>query len=460
VRSRTTTAVALIPLLLSLPLPAAGQHEHRATPAADSVHATHTAAAPLGLPRTRQGSGTSWLPDLSPMRALHASLGGWETMLHGNIYLQDMWQGGARGNDQTGSINWIMGMARRPLLGGEVGLRAMVSAEPWTISGCGYPILLATGELCDGAPIVDEQHPHDLFMELAAEFRRELSEALAFHLYLAPAGEPALGPVAFPHRPSASPNPLAPISHHWFDATHIAFGVATMGVHGREWKVEGSVFNGREPDDHRTDLDLATLDSYAGRVWWLPLEQWALQLSGARLTEAEPGHAADDPRIDVSRFTGSVTHHQMIGADRFWATTMALGRNVELGAGTDALLLESSLGFTQDDRVFVRAEWAEKAGHDLALEHELEEEVFGVAQLSGGYTRELPTIAGLRAGVGVQGAVSFLPSDLEPYYGKRTPAGFTIFASLRPAPMAMTRQPVPAPGAQPARAPDHSGHGM
>jgi hypothetical protein len=183
------------------------------------------------------------LPDLSPMHALHAQAGGWNLMLHGNVFLQYISQGSERGDDEFGSINWVMAMARRPLFGGELGLRAMVSAEPWTISGCGYPILLATGELCDGEPIVDEQHPHDLFMELAVEYQREITDDVAIHLYAAPAGEPALGPTAFPHRISAMLNPLAPISHHWFDATHIAFGVATAGLYGRQWKVEGSLFN-------------------------------------------------------------------------------------------------------------------------------------------------------------------------------------------------------------------------
>lgn len=419
------------------------QHDQH-QPGADSTgQMAGSMVDPLGIPRTRDGSGTSWLPDLSPMYALHRDAGSWNLMLHGNLYLQYISQGSDRGEDQIGSINWVMGMARRPLLGGELSLRAMLSAEPWTISGCGYPILLASGELCDGAPIVDAQHPHDLFMELAAEYQHSLTDDLAVQLYAAPAGEPALGPVAFPHRISAMPNPLAPISHHWFDATHIAFGVTTAGVYGRQWKLEGSLFNGREPDEERTNLDLAPLDSYSGRLWWLPTERWALQLSAGRLNEAEPGHDSGDPRVDVTRYTASATHHHPVPGQGIWATTAAFGRNVEQGTGTNAFLVESSLDLNQRNHFFGRVEWTEKPGHDLDLGDELEEEVFFVGQISLGYVRQFGRVGAMMPGIGVQGSVGFLPDDLEPVYGETSPPGFTIFASLRPAPMRMSQMSSP-----------------
>ena len=157
---------------------------------------------------------------------------GWELMWHGNVFLQFINESAPehRGAHQTGSINWVMGMARRRAGAGRVGVRTMLSLEPWTIRGCGYPDLLATGETCDGDTIHDRQHPHDLFMELALEYERPLSGGLRWFAYGGPAGEPALGPVAFPHRVSALANPIAPIAHHWLDATHITFGVITTGV--------------------------------------------------------------------------------------------------------------------------------------------------------------------------------------------------------------------------------------
>jgi hypothetical protein len=153
-------------------------------------------------------------------------------------------------------------MADRKAGSGHFGLRGMISLEPFTIAGCGYPNLLASGEVCEGEAIHDRQHPHDLFMELAATYDRPLGGDAHLQLYGGPFGEPALGPVAFPHRISAMPNPVAPITHHWLDATHITYGVVTGGVYGKRWKAEASVFNGREPDETRTNFDFAAMDSY------------------------------------------------------------------------------------------------------------------------------------------------------------------------------------------------------
>src|SRR5678815_5714087 len=134
----------------------------------DAQHAGHEQMGDPGIPATRNGSGTSWLPDETPMYALHAQGKGWMFMGHGTAFLQYLHESGDRGSEQTGSINWLMGMAQRSAGEGQVTLRGMVSFEPWTIGGCGYPNLLATGEVCEGETIHDRQHPHDLFMELAA----------------------------------------------------------------------------------------------------------------------------------------------------------------------------------------------------------------------------------------------------------------------------------------------------
>ena len=245
------------------------QHEGHVMPAGDQT-----------IPQSRDGSGTSWLPDETPMYAVHGTAYGWMLMGHGNAFLQYLRESGARGSGQTGSINWLMGMAHRPIGGGCLMLRGMVSLEPWTIAGCGYPDLLATGEFCDGGAIHDRQHPHDVFMELAAQYEHPLGKGIRLQLYGGPVGEPALGPVAFMHRVSGLANALAPITHHWFDSTHITCGVVTAGLYGTRWKVEGSAFNGREPDEERTDFDLGRMDSGSGRVWFLPSPRWALQLSG------------------------------------------------------------------------------------------------------------------------------------------------------------------------------------
>ena len=312
---------------------AAQEHEHHHEGQARDEHANHDMAD-----MARDGSGTAWLPDQSPLYAVHTMKGPWMLMFHENAFLQILRESGDRGDDQPGSINWVMGMAERNLGPGRLEVRAMFSAEPWSIRGCGYPDLLATGELCDGQKIHDRQHPHDLVMELSAEYNAAIAGDLRWQVYGGPAGEPALGPVAYPHRISASPNPLAPIAHHWLDSTHVSFGVVTGGIYGKTWKVESSVFNGREPDETRTDFDFGALDSVSGRVWFLPTPHLALQFSAGHLKEAEAGEEGG-PRTDVDRVTASATFHRAFRDDSISATTVAWGRNSEPGHASNAVMV-------------------------------------------------------------------------------------------------------------------------
>ena len=296
----------------------------------------------------RESSGTAWLPDATPMYGFHRASGDWELMLHGNGFAQLLHEAAPehRGATQAGSINWVMAMARRPLAGGRFGVRTMMSLEPWTIAGCGYPNLLATGELCEGDDIHDKQHPHDLFMEVAAEFDRPLTPSLRWQVYGGLSGEPALGPAGFPHRLSAMPNPISPIIHHWVDSTHISFGVVTAGLYSARWKAEASVFNGREPDEVRHDFDFGPLDSVAGRVSFLPNEALSVQVSVGRLEEAELSSEGGPP-VDVVRLTSSATYHRRFGGGNLWATTLAWGANRELGQATHGVLVESAATFSE-----------------------------------------------------------------------------------------------------------------
>ena len=202
-------------------------------------------AAPLGIPHARMGSGTSWIPDASPIREYAGMTGPWMLMAHGDLNLYYDHQGTTRGDDQVGSANWLMLMAMRDAAGGMLRLSTMLSAEPFTVGPRGYPLLLQSGEAYQGEPLHDRQHPHDLFMELSATWERALTRRVGLSLYAAPVGEPALGPVAFMHRPSAENDPFATIAHHWQDVTHITFGVLTAGLFTRAEKLEVSLFNGR-----------------------------------------------------------------------------------------------------------------------------------------------------------------------------------------------------------------------
>jgi hypothetical protein len=327
-----------------------------------------------------------------------------------------------------------MGMADRKVGSGHFGVRGMMSLEPWTIGGCGYPDLLASGEVCEGDAIHDRQHPHDLFMELAATYDRPLGGDVRLQLYGGPVGEPALGPVAFPHRLSAMPNPLAPITHHWLDATHITYGVVTGGVYGKRWKVETSLFNGREPDETRTNFDFAAMNSWSGRVWFIPTKRWALQVSAGRLTEAEAGHDGG-PRVDVDRVTASATYHRAVRTNTIWASTIGWGRNHEPGNdATNAFLTESDLTWDERDAWFGRFELSRKSGHDLATESH---DVFTVAKLQAGYTRYLSVWNGLKPGVGGGLSLGIVPESLRTLYGSRFNFGFGVFLTLRPSALTM-----------------------
>ena len=384
----------------------------------------------MSLFPSRDASGTAWLPETTPMYGLHWQLGAWQAMGHGKVFAQFLYESGDRGSDQLGSINWVMLMARRQAGAGRFGLRGMFSIEPWTIRGCGYPDLLASGEVCDGEVIHDRQHPHDLFMEVAAEYERPIRGAVQLQLYAGLAGEPALGPVAYPHRLSAMSNPLAPISHHWMDASHITFGVVTGGVAGKRWKAETSVFNGREPDQYRAGLDLGPLDSVAARVWFLPNANWALQVSAGHLNEAEASDDAD-ARVDVDRMTASATYHRQSDGG-MWASTVAWGRNTVLGESSQLLLAETNLTRGNRHSWFGRAEIGGKPAHDLDV-HDTEE-IFTVAKIQGGYARYLAARKGLQPGVGAHLSVGFVPAALKTAYGGRANFGAGVFLTLRPAP--------------------------
>ena len=442
--SRNVTLACVALNLIPLAAESQTRPEPHRIPGTSQGTAPHTAqqmqmgmAAPLGISTARDASGTAWLPDFTPVYALHGSAGSWSLMAHGNVFVQYLNEGGDRGDDQFGSVNWIVGMAHREFAGGMLMLRAMMSAEPSTVGECGYPDLLATGETCDGGQVIhDRQHPHDLFMELAANYQRELTKSVALQLYGGPVGEPALGPPAYPHRVSAFSNPVAPIGHHWLDATHISFGVATAGLYGRTWKLEGSLFNGREPDENRYDLDLDALDSYSGRIWLSPSSQWMLQASAGRLNEVEPGRGGG-PRSDQTRMTASATYHRPL-MNGYWAATAAWGRNEEEDHATNAALLESSVTFATANTLFMRAETAGKTGEDLDLNDPvLNEETFTVSTVSLGYARDLTNFAGLVLRIGARGAVNIVSSDLERFYGSRTPVGFGVFLNLHPRAMTM-----------------------
>jgi len=385
---------------------------------------------PLGISEARNASGTSWQPDTTPMDAVHFMAHDWMFMVHGLLFAGYDFQATRRGDDAPFSTNWGMLMAQRKLGGGQLGLRAMLSLEPATVGRGGYPLLLQSGESLGGQPLHDLQHPHDLFMELAAQYRHPLTEDVGWELYLAPAGEPALGPTAFPHRRSAMSDPLAPLGHHWQDSTHVSFGVVTGGLFTRFGKLEGSWFNGREPDANRWDLDLRTPDSYSARLTLNPTPELSLQVSGGRLKSPE----RLEPDVGVTRVTASLTHDVPIGASGNVATSFVWGENWEDGVrATPAFLLETNVELDEHHTPFARIEYVRKTGHDLALRESLASQQFDIGSLTVGYVYDFePLWDSLVPGVGGAFELDVFDPGLEPAYGHRTGWGFQLFVRLRP----------------------------
>lgn len=435
VRGRIVGSAVFATVILGTTAAADPMHDESMGEAHQSMDPT-----PLGIEETRDASGTAWQPESTPMFMWHAKSNGWMFGLHTNSFVGYDNKAGARGDDQFLSINWIMGMARHPVGTGDVTFRAMLSAEPGTMPKNGYPLLLQTGESYNGEPLHDRQHPHDLFMELAARYRQPITDSIAFELYAAPVGEPAIGPAAFPHRFSAMADPLAPLGHHWFDSTHITFGVLTAGVFTKRVKLEGSWFNGREPDENRWDFDFRKLDSASGRLSVSPTRDLSAQVSYARLDSPEELEAD----VSVQRFTASAMwNHKLTDDVSDVAITAAVGRNnPSMGPSTNASLVEGTLMLDDTHTVFTRAELLTKTGHELVLPEEMADTVFGMASFSAGYVYDFHQLGAIVPGLGVVGTVDVVGSALEPIYDTRTPVGGMVFVRLRPPVMKMKMKPM------------------
>jgi Cu/Ag efflux protein CusF len=405
--------------------------EHAASVNADAppghdMHDMAMIADPTAALLMRQASGTSMNPAAAPMHVTATRRGGWMLMLHGAAFVDQVVQSGPRGDDKLFSTNWIMGMADRPLGGGHLMLRSMLSLEPLTV-GKKYPELFQTGETIGGRPIVDAQHPHDFFMEVAAEYAHPLTATTVGYLYAAPFGDPALGPVAYPHRASASEIPQATLGHHLQDSTHIAGSVVTIGAQGGMFGYAVSGFHGREPDEDRWDIDTGKIDSWAARITFDPSPNWSAQVSTGHLQHpeaAEPGN--------VQRTTASVAYSRTTSRGQ-WDTSLIFGHNRKsAGLAASSWLAESVLRFGGRHYLTARGEIVDKdelfAGQDVppALGHG----ILRVKALTIGYSRDLIEAHGIAGALGANATRYAIPATLEPYYG-RNPRSLHLFVRLR-----------------------------
>ena len=378
-------------------------------------------------------SGTSAEPNSTPVPMLMTMRSGWMLMFHANAFLVSKQQSGARGADKVFSTNWLMPMAQRQLGPGILTLRTMLSFEPATVTGRRYPLLFQQGETAYGRPIVDAQHPHDFFMELAALYDLPIGEKSLLSFYVAPMGDPAMGPTAYPHRASASENPVGTLGHHQQDSTHIAADVLTVGFTHRIARIEASGFHGREPDEHRWDLDSGKLDSWSTRLTLQPGKNWSAQYSYARIT----GPEALFPGEDQARMTASIMFNRPL-AHGDWASTLLWGRTRSLSdnAKFNSYLFESTLRFATRNHVWTRLENAERSSELLYFNRPLptgfEERSIGRVQAyTFGYDRDFDLIPRLATAIGAQFTSYNTPDLLKPLYGNH-PLGGMIFLRIRP----------------------------
>lgn len=406
------------------PTPASTQPDHSQMDHGAMDHAAmdhgvmdHAAASHAG-----EGSGTARLPANETMsHGAMIGLGGDATlMLHGFVWPVYTSQTGPRGDDKFYAQTMAMATITAPFEGGKFTARTMLSLEP-AMRADGYPNLFATGEVAFGEPLVDRQHPHDFFMELAARVDLDIAEDTTAFLYGGPVGEPAIGPSTFMHRASARYNPEAPITHHWFDSTHIVYGVVTAGYSARSFQIEASAFRGQEPDERRWNIEKPKLDSWSVRASFAPSPNWLVQASYGELDEPELIH----PGEDEHRTTASAHYNNGRGLSAMAAFS---AKNRQPGDTLTAWLGEVNWDIDRHHTVFGRVE--NVANDELFPDHTspLHDMKFRVSKFQAGYAYRLP-LGPFKLAVGGTVAAFAKPDALDAFYGKN-PMGYTGFARL------------------------------
>jgi hypothetical protein len=372
-------------------------------------------------------SGTSLEAISTPVPMMMSMHREWMLMLHGEAFLNVVQQSGPRGSDKVFSTNWIMPMAQRDLGPGKLTLRTMLSLEPATVTERRYPELFQVGETAFGRTIVDGQHPHDLFMEIAALYDLKLAKDTLLSFYVAPVGDPAIGPIAYPHRSSAAEDPLATLGHHLEDSTHIAADVITAGLTFKKARLEASGFHGREPDEFRWNIDQGRIDSYSARLTVAPVTNWIAQFSAARIVSPE----VLAPNHDQLRITASIGYNRPLSHGN-WASTLLWGRTRTLGQSQpfNGYLAESTLKFAEKNYFWGRIENVDRSAELLELPNGGEGFLARVQAYTAGYARDFYLTAHADTGIGAQLTLYEKPSFLTATYGTH-PFGVAMFLRVR-----------------------------
>jgi hypothetical protein len=383
-------------------------------------------------------SGTSIEPTATSEASsmVQGSLGSWTVMFHANAFVSDIQQTGPRGGDKFFSTNWMMPMLANKWGAHSLTLRTMFSLEPATVTDRRYPLLFQTGETAFGLPIVDGQHPHNLFMEIVGRYDLDVNDKTRLFFYGGPIGEPALGPTAFPHRSSASENPVAMLGHHSQDSTHVSYSVITAGLSAGPLQLEASTFHGQEPNENRWYIGTGKPDSYSARLSMAPTHSVTGQFSIGRINNREP----HEPGLDTLRMTASI-HHNLTLATGSLASSIIWGRNNDMIDSEERIFnsyaLESTLNFHNRNWVWTRIENVDKDRTVLYGETQealtIEETPIGRVQAySFGYERDiLRTQLWANIGLGFQFTTYGMTDEMKTVYGG-SPKSFVFFLHLRP----------------------------
>ena len=365
----------------------------------------------------------------APRAEAAAGIGRFTTVVHGWAFLTSNRQGGRSGDQDFESQNHVMIVSSRPVGSWTLTLLGTFTAEPMTVPRQGAPELFQRGETYKDVLLVDRQHAHDLFVELGTLWSRGFAKRSRFRLYLAPWGEPAVGPTVYVHRLSASANPPAPLAHHNQDSTHISADVVTAALDMGPVSVEGSVFHGREPDENRWDIEQGSLDSYSGRIWIGPARGLRLQVSAARREHPEALEEGDQTRQTAS------IEYERTTTSGFVAAALISGRNLLEGGHEEwGNTLEATWKFAGKNTVYGRAEKVDRDLYELVNKSQRPETTperrTSVDALTLGYLRDLALLSEAETALGAGVTMYRFDDRLDPVYGNR-PLSAQVFVRLR-----------------------------
>jgi hypothetical protein len=417
IEKRIAAVFAASALVLWAPAALAQGHDMQDMPGMDHSKMSHTMGDmnAAGMFLMNESSGTGFQPAAWPMPMVMTRAGDWHLLWMGQAFIVDTQQSGPRGSDKFYSTNWGMLGAIHQVGSGSLMLRSMLSIEPATITDRRYPLLFQTGETAYGVPLVDAQHPHDFVMELSVQYAHPFGEKGTWDMYYAPVGDPALGPVAYPHRASAMELPQATLGHHWQDSTHIANNVLTAGITYGKVRIEGSGFYGREPNENRWNIDWGPMNSWSTRVSVSPSKNWIAPVSVGRLQDPEASHSGS-----VVRTTASLEYVKSAVTSFIW------GQNYHLDGRrrTNSVLAETVVPFRRRNFVTGRFEWSQR---DELLPAD---RAFDVTAFTAGYTRDIPLMQRVQTGIGANASSYLIASALKPYYGDH-PWGVNVYLRVR-----------------------------